>query len=133
MTSHWKVRYYANVLTVLDVDAELPPRETLYAAMLQERLGLSDKQAVEGFMVARQSPPDIYIHDTEITNERNLVDMLVAKKLDGGVTEEEKGVIGEFIRSAEIEDFRVHSLRLESDARFSEVSDELDAQAEAAS
>ena len=83
MTANWRVRYLANVLTALDVDGELPPREALFSSILQKRLDLSDEQSAEALLVARQDPPEIYLHDEVITNGRNLVDMLLAKRRAG--------------------------------------------------
>lgn len=111
MHRNWKIFYLANVLTVFDADGDLRPIEVLYSEYLRQRLDLNQQQAAEALLVSRFEPPSLFIHESDITNEQNLVDMLVAKRLDGTIDPCEAVLVSEFILEAAIPEHRLVSLR----------------------
>ena len=126
MTRNWKIRYLANVLTVLDVDGELTPRETLFSSILQKKLGLKACQVADALLLARHNPPDVYIHDTDMTNAQNLVDMIVAKKLDGAVVGTERRVIDDYINATKLPPWRVETLRQDAERKHARVQEQIE-------
>ena len=79
---HWRVRYLANIIMTMNEDGKFTPREALVLSELRNELSLTLLETADAviFAVGQCQP---LIHDNIITNEQNLIDMLVGILVDG--------------------------------------------------
>jgi hypothetical protein len=73
---HWRVRYLANIIMTMNEDGTFTPREALVLSELRNELSLTLLETADAVIYAVDQRQPL-IHQNLITNEKNLMDMLV--------------------------------------------------------
>jgi hypothetical protein len=101
----------ANVLTLMDIDDRLHPKEMLFLVDLSSELGIRDQQMADALLLSRRHPPTLFPHANPQTNQQNLRDMYVAKMIDGKADLAEIAILQDFIRVTGIPTARIPEIK----------------------
>jgi hypothetical protein len=114
---HWRVRYLANIIMTMNEDGTFTPRETLVLSELRNELSLTLLETADAVIYAVDQRQPL-IHQNLITNEKNLIDMLVGVLVE---STHPSPIVDLFVDQAAIPTHRVAALLDDARVRLAQL------------
>ena len=114
---HWRVRYLATIIMTMNEDGTFTPREALVLSELRNELSLTLLETADAVIYAVDQRQPL-IHQNLITNEKNLIDMLVGVLVE---STHPSPIVDLFVDQAAIPTHRVAALVDEARVRLAQL------------